>query len=143
MQSQNKNTIEKIYDTYSPALYGIALEISTTEKEAEEIIIGTFLKLHKSNSSVENSHCIFVTLIKLLLATAREQIKLKRIIKLKLFKNSPLLQKIVCENLSVKTICGQFQLTIAEVLQRIREEFNQIRNNQPIVNQTAKKSVYV
>ena len=66
MQRAN-HKLETLYDTYSPMLYDIALQIAPTQKVAEQIIITTFTKAHKQKieQQIYPSPCI--TLLKLLI----------------------------------------------------------------------------
>ena len=104
MQQSVKNPInefEKIYDRFSPMLYSIALEIAPSEKEAEEIMIITFQKLHRQKLMDTNQHSICATLIKLIIEPAKEQFKSPSI-RLKLFENSPSLHSLLCESTSLE-----------------------------------------
>ncbi len=131
MEKQTTNTIESLYDTYSVMLYGIVLEICPSTKEAETVLIKTFKKVHKQNIINQASSSICVTLIKLVIQTAHEVLmpeQLKHNFKLKRFEKSPLLHQLICEQISVDDICVKHKLTPLEVSQKVREEFNSIRN---------------
>ena len=124
-------TLENLYDTYSPMLYGIALEISPGQKEAEEILISTFHKIGKQNLLQQAHPSLCATLIKLIIRTAHEQLKpgqLKNNFRLKQFESTPLLHKLLCEQISLENYGDENKLARAEVAKRIREEFISLRN---------------
>ena len=131
MEKQTTNTIESLYNKYSKMVYGIALEISPSHKEAEFILIKTFKKVHQQNIINQVSSSICVTLIKFVIQTAHEVLmpeELKHNFKLKCFENSPLLHQLLCEQISVDDICVKHELTPLDVSKKVREEFNAIRN---------------
>lgn len=134
MQQPSKNystmlnkSFENIYDTYSPMLFGIAVQISPTEKEAEVIIIATFKKIHEQNLIDQTSPLLCVTLIKLLIQTAHEQLKLKNF-KLKQFENAPLLHKLLCEQAELENHCIENNLSRADARKILHEEFKRLKN---------------
>lgn len=122
-------TFESLYDTYSPMLYTIALEISPTEKQAEEILSTTFLKAHQQNLIQKNKHSLCATLIKLTIQTAYEQLKPKSNFRLKQFENTPLLHKLLCEQITLDDHCTENKITRTQVSYQIRKEFNLIRKS--------------
>ena len=126
------NLFENIYDKYSKMLYSIAEEISPSQKAAEEIQITTFKKVHKQNLIQQIYPSICVTLIKLLIQTAHEQIyhnELKHNFKLKQFENTPLLHKLLCEQINIESNCTENNLSRTEAGKILREEFNLLRNS--------------
>lgn len=131
MGKQVVKTIESLYDKYSGMLYGIALEISPTTEQADIILINTFKEIHVKNIKKQENASICSTLIKLLIQTAHNTLKPNELIhnfKLKRFENSPFLQLLLCEQVSMENICSKNRLSILEVSQKIHEEFNTIRN---------------
>lgn len=130
MEKRATNTIESLYDKYSVMLYGIALEISPSQKEAETILIKTFEKVHQQNIIHQENSSMCATLIKLVIQAAHEVLmpdELKHNFKLKRFENCPLLHQLLCEQLSVDDICLKNEFSPSEVSQKVREEFNTIR----------------
>ena len=122
--------LENLYNTYGPMLYGIALEISPAPKEAEEILIRTFHKIHEQNL-LQARPALCATLIKLVIRTAHEQLnpgQLKNNFRLKQFESTPLIHKLLCEQISLENYGEENKLTRAEVAKRIREEFILLRN---------------
>lgn len=125
------NNFENIYDKYSTIVYGIAVEISQTKKEAEEIVMNTFIKFHEQNLSeqVHPSPCI--TLIRLMMQTASELInpeKLKTILRLKQFEKTPLLHNLLYQQVDLDSHCQDNNVSRADVGKVIREEVNFLRN---------------
>ena len=124
-------TLENLYNTYSPMLYGIALEISPAQKEAEEILISTFHEIYKQNLLQQAHPSLCATLIKLIIRTAHEQLnstQLKNNFTLKQFESTPLLHKLLFEQISLEKYGEENELTRAEVAKRIQEEFILLRN---------------
>ena len=122
------NTIENIYDKYSPMIYGIALDISSTQSEAESILISTFHKAYKQNLIKKSSHFLCASLIKLTIQTAREQLKTKNIIKIKQFENASLLHNLLCDQLNLEDFCSENNLSRNQLAKQIREELSSKRN---------------
>ena len=127
-------SVEKLYHSYGSQLYSIAMEIAPNQAAAEKILIGTFVKIHQQQSTQLNGHSppIYLTLIKLILQTAHEQLgtsQLKYNFKLKHFANTPLLNKLICEQISLENYCTENQLTRADAAKKIREELMSIRNS--------------
>ncbi|AEE53467.1 hypothetical protein [Haliscomenobacter hydrossis] len=133
MKTSN-TSVEKLYHSYGTKLYSIALEIAPNQAAAEKILIGTFVKIHRQQSTLLNTHSppIYITLIKLILQTAHEQLytsQLKYNFTLKQFANTPLLNKLICEQISLENYCTENQLTRADAAKKIREELMSIRNS--------------
>ena len=128
----NKNSpliFSQLYDKYSTMLYSIAVEISPTEKQAEEILIITFKKAHKLNLVAQTYPSLCITLIKIIIQTAHEHLgEFKNNFRLKQFENTPLLNHLICDQISLQDYCKEKYLTQQEGLQIIRKEFSTIRN---------------
>jgi hypothetical protein len=131
LKNQVVSLIESHYDKYSAMLYGIALEISPSSKEAEIILIKTFEKAYSQNLMNSEKAGICGILIKLVIQSAHEVLlpkELKHNFKLNRFEDSPLLHQLLCEQISVNEICLKNKLSSLEVSQKIREEFKIFRN---------------
>lgn len=125
MQS-GKNIFENLYDTYSTMLYSIALEISPTKRHAEQILSDTFKEAHKQNLASQKNPAQCIALIKLIIQTARHQLnnnKGKINFRLKQFENTPLLHKLLCEQINLEDHCTQNKVTRSEAAKQMREEF--------------------
>lgn len=121
--------IEQLYDTYSPMLYGIALEISKTQSEAEEILMGTFQKI-AAQDFVKDDPTLSVTLVKLAIQTAHEQLgngHFVNPIKLKQFENTPIFHALICEQLSLDNYCEENEVDRCTVLKMLRKESMSVR----------------
>ncbi len=124
------NAFQRLYDMYSAMLYGIALEISPSQKEADLILFETFMKAHKQDLFNQEGSSVCVTLIKLVIQTAHEVLipeELKHNFKLKRFETSPLLHQLLCEQFSIDDLCSKHKLTPLHISKQIREEFNSMR----------------
>ena len=118
-------------------LYSIAVEISPTEKQAEEILIITFKKAHKLNLVAQTYPSLCITLIKIIIQTAHEHLgDFKNNFRLKQFENTPLLHKLLCEQINLDNHCQENNLTRAELGKKIREEFNLLRSLQKFEDTT-------
>jgi|GEM_PF-3972274 len=71
-----------------------------------------------------------ITLIRLIIKTAKElyAIKLKSNFRLKLFEKTPLLNQIICKQISLQDYCKEKYLTHQEVLHIILKKFVIIAN---------------
>jgi hypothetical protein len=127
------NSFENIYDKHSAMLFGIALELSSTEIEAEEILIKTCKKIHEYNLMLETNSSLCVTLIKLVIQTAKEQLKpneIKHNFKFKHYENTPLLHKLLCEQKNLESYLIENNLSRVEIGKMLRKEFNLLRKMQ-------------
>ena len=131
MEKKSTNIIENLYDKYSVMLYDIALEISPSAKEADIILISTFVKIHDQNIIDQENSAICATLIKLVIQSAHEVLmpdELEHNFRLKRFENSPLLHKLLCEQINKNDNFLKNKSMPTEHAQKVREEFITIRN---------------
>ncbi|MEO6168556.1 MAG: hypothetical protein ABIO46_16140 [Chitinophagales bacterium] len=118
-----------MYEKYNAMVYGIALELATTEAAAEQILISTFQKFNATNFYTGDPECICITLFKLLIQSARENLKAnpKSNFNLKQFESAPLLHNLLCENTTIESYCQENKMTKVEMARIIRLEFNSFR----------------
>ena len=119
-------TFEKFYDNYSPMLYGIALQISPSQKQAEELLIKTFEIIYEQKIAEQNQPAICLSLIKLIIRTAQEHFNFMQH---QPFRNAPILNLILAEKMTVREICLQNRLSIIQLGKVIRGELNSLRNS--------------
>ncbi len=133
MQAQSLNTFDNMYNTYSRMLYGFAIEISPTQSEAEQIFINTFYKAQQQDIARTHANCLFATLIKLTMQTAREELegKITKIPTLSIFRNTPLLHMYLCENVTINEICKKLSLTLEQTVILFRKEVHTICKPKP------------
>jgi hypothetical protein len=117
------NTIQTLYDAYSPLFYGIALELTNSETEAEEILLATFRKINNQIIEEQSSTFNAGSLTKLVICTAHELRKQKNLLKVKPLEEHPLIQSLLCENISIDEYCEKNQVLKILALQQLREEF--------------------
>lgn len=125
------NKFAKMYDTYNQMLYVIAIEISPTQKQAEQILITTFIKAHQQNIEPNKYPSPCMSLIKLLIQTAHEQLNNntgKTNFKLNKFENFPILHHLLCEQATLENHCTENKITKEQAGKKLREELNSIRN---------------
>lgn len=119
-----------VYDRYCPMLYEVALEICGSEKGAEELIMLAFKKIHSSDIVHENCPFYCITLIRLMIKTAREQYpeKIKKKLRLSQFKKAPLWQQLISHTSTLPDYCKENGLEKHEAMEIIRKEFDVISN---------------
>lgn len=127
----SKRTFENIYDAYCPMLYNIALQVCPTHTQANKILVITFKKLHRQKIEWMGKLVFCVDLIKLIIQTAKEELypgEKECNFKIKQFENTPLLQKLMVEQLTLEEYCIENNLDRSVAISIIRNEFNLIRN---------------
>jgi len=125
-----------LYARHSKMLYSIALNIADSTSTAEMILIKTFQKASAQNISPLDRPSLCAILIKLLFESAREVIPpdgSQKIIKLKQFENLPLLQKMLCEQLSLENHCQEENVTTDAARRSLREEVNMLRKKKEVI----------
>lgn len=122
---------EKIYEKYSPMLYGVALEICLSKKQAEELLMITFKNIHLEDINCEKNPAYCLTLIRLIIKMAYRLYpeNFKTCVSLKQFENTPLLNQLLCEQISLQNYCDKKPLTKQQGLQIMLNEFITIRNS--------------
>ena len=132
-------TLENLFETYSPMLLSMALEITNSKPEAEEVLVQTFVKISRLEITDQYHISLSVKLIKLLIKTAKEFVNpqnLNRNFKLKQFEKVPVTQKLLVEQIGFENYCTENKLTriesaikLREEIKALRSEFNTIRVN--------------
>lgn len=118
-------SFEQIYDSYSSILYGIVLKFTSSESEADKILISTFKTFYKQYAHKVTNFSLCVTLIKLAIQTANEQLHLllpKGKDGILIFEDIPVLYNTVCKNVDLDTYCKENNTTRTEVAKRISSE---------------------
>ncbi len=120
----NNSLLENIYDTYSPMLYGIALEIFDTELQAEAALIKTFKLFYKKHLTSAKCPGTFVILLKLIIKTAIEDgfINLKSNKSLRLFENKRVMEYLFLQQKNLSCYCDENNLTYTQGLKLIQQE---------------------
>ncbi len=126
---KQESYIETIYDTHSALLYGIALEISPTQSGAEEILTKAFQKIATLKLVESNNRPIpCITLIKMTIEAAYElHGSFSNDIKLKQFESTPILNKLLCKQMSLDNYCEANGIDRAKAVKILRAEFASIR----------------
>lgn len=131
LQQSSATAIEKIYDLYSPVMFGIAMKICGTEKEAEEILISTFEKLKSETFPYYDPGSICSLLINLTLQTAHEHLNYDYKITQQQIGNSVLLHQLLFREINLENYCSENKLTFLEAGRKMRGEFNHLRKEGP------------
>lgn len=126
------DSVGKLYQDYGSRLYMLALEIAPNQSAAEKILIDTFVKIHERQFIQVNEHPppIYITLLKLLLQTAHQHSytnQLKYNFKLKQFEHTPLLHKLIGEQMNLEHYCEENNISLAEAAKEIRKELMSLR----------------
>lgn len=122
--------IDSLYDAYSPMLYGIALYLFKTEQHAEELTADTFVSIYH-NKSLYNHPSPYLALIKVLIRIARAQsgiLPAQPMFRLKHFEKLPMLNMLLCLQLSLTDLCKINQLTRPQIAKKLRQELMWLRN---------------
>lgn len=141
-------TFENMYDAHSSIVYGIAFHISPNQHVAEQILVNTFRKAYKQMLTEQKLPSLCMTLIRLTIETAHEELNPGKTsnFKLNVFETDPLLQQLICGQLSFEDYCSQNKLTNAGGAKKIRLELNftgtSARRNNLQVQPQVSQSVY-
>ena len=119
--SNSISEFELFYDTYSPMLYGIAIQLAPTQMQAEALLINTFKLLHMQNFHKENQTNVCLSLVKIIIQTAEHEFSQKQNA---LFHNAPLLNQLLSEKITVKELCQQIRINPIQLGKLIRAELN-------------------
>jgi hypothetical protein len=68
---QPSQDFENVYEKYSPVLYNIALRISSSQTDAECLLIKTFKEINHQKLFLQNENSMCLSFIKLLLRIAK------------------------------------------------------------------------
>lgn len=131
LQQSDATAIEKIYDLYSPVMFGIAMEVCGTEKEAEEVLISAFERIKSETFTYYDSGSICSLLINLTLQTAHEHLRQDYKITEQQMGNSVLLHQLLFREISLENYCRENKLTFLEAGRKMRKEFNHLRKEGP------------
>ncbi len=124
-------SIEQIYDRYSSIVYGIVLKFTSSESEADRILISTFRKFYKQYAHKETNFSLCVTLIKLAIQTTYEHLQLLLANGqdgVLIFEDIPVLYNTVCKNVNLDTYCKENNTTRTEVAKRLSSEIYSLDN---------------
>ena len=130
--SSNLETIsnlEVLFDKYATILFGIASSMANSKKDAEQILIDTFVEAQKQSGNDNNLPLSLVSLIKLTILTSHKFYnfgKLGTYFKPKLFENTPLLNQLLSERQNLEKYCAENQLTMGQAAKKIRIELGLI-----------------
>jgi hypothetical protein len=129
-----KSTFENIYDTYCPILYSIALQVCDNKATAEKILLKTFRKVYQKKTDWQEQRPFCIDLIKMIIQTAQEELhpgETKCNFKIKQFEKTPLLHKLLVEQLSLEIYCIEKAISRKCAMEEIRNEFMLIVNKYP------------
>lgn len=131
LQQSAATAIEKIYDLYSPVMFGIAMEVCSTEKEAEEILISAFKKFKSETFPPYDPGSICSLLINFTLQTAHEYLNHDYKTTQQQIGNSVLLHQLLFREINLENYCRENKLTLLEAGKKMRREFNHLRKEGP------------
>jgi len=129
-----KTSFKNIYDTYYHILYDIALQLCPNYTKAENIFLLTFNKISQQLTEWSDKKFSCIDLIKLMIQIAKEELypgEMQCNFKIKQFENTPILHKILVEQLCLENYCTENSITRSKAIADIREEFLVIRNINP------------
>lgn len=119
-----------VYDTYCPMLFDMALQICRSYKKAEDLLSYTFVKFHEQQVNERQYPAFCITLMQLVIKSGRELYpqRFKKEFRLKQFAQTPFINQIICEQISLQDYCNENFLTRQQALDVIQQEFSLIRN---------------
>ncbi len=120
--------LERVYDEYGAVIYGVAMQISSSEEEAEQILMQVFKKLQ--GQKLMNQHLPCIRFVKLTIETALELYPEYNGSQLtwKPFYRSPLLKKLFCENVSIQSLSELDNITSAQCMKNLKMELSLFLN---------------
>src|ERR1019366_2856672 len=120
------SNFENIYAEYCPMLYGMALEICHSKKKTAELLKSAFGKIEQEDICQEKYPVYCITLMRLIIKAAQElyPAKYKSCFRLKQFENTPLINQLIFDQISLQDYCKENFLTQQEALQILRKEFS-------------------
>ncbi len=122
--------IETLYNQYSPMLYGMALYLLKTEQDAEELMTETFTAIYHKKS-LHHHPAPAIEMVRILMGKAHNMAGIspaKPMFRLKQFEKAPLLNQLLCLQLSLHEICTTNNLSRQQVATKLRHEFLWLRN---------------
>lgn len=123
--------LENLYDTYSPMLFSLALEITNSKNDAEEILVKTFLKINRLKIEEQHHVALSGKFIKLLVQTAKTSVNPQNAnaqFKLKQFEKTPITKNLLFEQIGFENYCNANNVTRVEAAKKIRQELKAIRD---------------
>jgi hypothetical protein len=118
--------LASIFDKYGGVLYGIALQICPTEKQAELVLVKTLRSLSAREPMPPPNIALCMQLIHLIIKTAKSEGYYTpgwSDRRLKLFEDSPLLRRLFCEQQTLAEFCLQTNMPLTEALKKVQWEF--------------------
>ena len=133
MNTKSNPEPDALFEKYNSRIYGIALQIAPSEKEAEEILIRTFVLAQQLAIGEQSSPSPFVALVRLLIQTGQEKLNQplgETYFTLKPFSKTPLLHKLFCGQMSLEDYCIENEVSRAEAQQMLRQELLLVRGQE-------------
>ena len=115
-------------------MYDIALQLCPNNTKAENIFLLTFNKISQQHTEWSDKKFSCIDLIKLMIQIAKEEMypgDMECNFKIKQFENTPILHKILVEQLCLENYCLENSITRSKAIADIREEFLVIRSINP------------
>ncbi len=125
MHQISKETFDRFYDRYSPMVYDMAHQMTTSTRHAEQIIISVFKKAYDQNIIEKTFPSPCMTLIKIVLATAHTVLNNgigKPNFKLQQLNHTPLLQHLLHDQSSIASYCSECGISKEQAAINLRAE---------------------
>jgi hypothetical protein len=119
-------SLEHIYDLYSPVMYGTAFQFSSKGDEAEKILLATFKKMRGLKWVREENAGLAVKLIKLTVEMACELYPdfKKDNLEFRHYRKSPILFRLICEHKGMESLCSEYHVTSMQLMKCLRKELS-------------------
>jgi len=125
-----KCTLDSIFSIYSPLLFGIALKLSSSQKDAEKILINTFKTFYQTSLIEQKNPSTIVILTKLLINTANRELisqGSKNDVNIIELENTSLLQNLIFGKEILESHCPQNRQQRMAVAKTIRKSIMSVR----------------
>jgi hypothetical protein len=123
-------SMDNIYNLYSPVVYGLAFQITSNEKDAEEILIACFQKIHKLKYLKQRSTGTTLQLIQLTIEIIFETFQKykKKDLDINQFHKSPVLFQLIFEKNNISSLCAKYGVSTTQLMKSLRGEISALSN---------------
>ena len=128
---RGRKQLEKLYDSYSPMLYGIALKLSPSIEDAESILLATFYEIFNQRTVDLTGSPVSFSLVRIMIRIAHDRFNpggIQNYFGLPYLKNAPVLHYLICDQKGIEGYCTDHGITREEALIKLHDEFAMMRS---------------
>ncbi|MDQ3017233.1 MAG: hypothetical protein M3R25_11020 [Bacteroidota bacterium] len=122
---------ESVYDRYSPVIYNLSLQLTSSKIETETLLVEVFGRFYKWYIAQKSEHGAIIWIIKMTIRAAHQIIKSPVSLLLERFESTPILQKMICEEWDLSRCIEMFGGTQKDIIITLQKEFSILHNNRP------------